>query len=305
MNFLNSEIKAYAKINLHLEILNKRDDGYHNLFGLFAKINIFDLLKLEYTDIRDGNAEQINVEINARGGLFKNLLNQIPLYDNLVYKATQHYFKGLNKTGTIVYSLTKNIPAGGGLGGGSTDCAAALKVLNNTFGYKTSDELIQIGAKLGADIPFCLHNGFAICEGIGEKVQPLKGKMDYALLVLNNGTHIDTKQAYKLLGRNLNQTYNNTLNEKKTKIINAILTGNISEIKDLLVNDFEKKIFDLYPEISIIKRKTEDSGADFSIMTGSGSTIVGLFKNKLYAHNAYNLLKNEIKYVFLTDFADE
>ena len=122
--------KTYAKINLHLEILNRREDLHHNIFGVFALINFFDILKLEKFDIIDSDKNNIKVEIKNSGGIYSNLSKKIPNSENLITKATKLILNKSKKSGNIKFSLTKNIPAGAGLGGGSSNAAMALELVN-------------------------------------------------------------------------------------------------------------------------------------------------------------------------------
>ena len=176
MILVENIIKAYAKINLHLEILNKREDGYHNILSIMAKTELFDLLKLEKINLYDKKAIETKVSIKNSGGIFKDEIDKIPENDNLITKAVLSYLDKINKSAEIEFSITKNIPTGAGLGGGSSDAASALKILNKNIMGLNDEELFDIGKKIGADVPYCLVNTPAICEGIGERTKTKRGK---------------------------------------------------------------------------------------------------------------------------------
>ncbi len=298
---METATRAFAKINLHLEILNKRDDGYHNILGLFANIGLFDLLKLDEINIINDPAKIPDVSINITGGDYKEHIKHISADENLIAKASKLYLKKINKSGRISFSLIKNIPAGGGLGGGSADSAAALRLLSDNIIRLNETELAKIGKETGADVPFCLAGGYGLCEGIGEKIEKISGKLNYYILLVNNGIQIETAAAYGLLKRG--SDYNRKISENTRSLLKQFISkGNILNVKNVLKNDFEEKVFDLYPELGIIKNRLYGSGAVFALLSGSGSTLFGLFDDFEKASSALNLLKKEYKMVLLTNF---
>ncbi|MCP4131530.1 MAG: 4-(cytidine 5'-diphospho)-2-C-methyl-D-erythritol kinase [bacterium] len=303
-------IKAYAKINLHLEVLNRKDDGYHNIFSLMAGVDLFDLLKLNACTTVDMPGGKARVAIANSGGRYKSSIDSIPQDDNLITKGVRLYLEKAGKSGEFDFSLEKNIPLGAGLGGGSADAAAAIKYVHERLESLNSSELLDICAKTGADVPFCMKSGFAFCEGIGEIIEPVndlhENIFNYWVLVVNDGIHVDTAKAYKSLGRvtesGLSPSMTGTIEEKKRIIKDALAKGTIDGIKDVLTNDFEGPIFQLYPKIGELKKKVCSHGADFTIMTGSGSTIVALYSDKERALEAERSLSGSIKEVLLTRF---
>ncbi len=174
---MTDSIRAHAKVNLHLEVLNRRDDGYHNIFSLMASVALHDLLKLEESSARElSGGIDIAVAVKNNGGIHGSVIDSIPAHENLIARAATLYYERAGMNGKAVFSIEKNIPAGAGLGGGSSDAAAALKLLNGRLGKFRDDELAEMGSKIGADIPYCLHGGFAIGRGIGETDNAGTGK---------------------------------------------------------------------------------------------------------------------------------
>jgi 4-diphosphocytidyl-2-C-methyl-D-erythritol kinase len=299
-------IKAHAKVNLHLEVLNRRDDGYHNIFSLMASVALHDLLKLEEGTAREFSGKvDIAIAVKSRGGSHADVIDAIPAHENLIAKASTLYYERMKKNGTAIFSIEKNIPSGAGLGGGSADAAAALKLLNARFKAFTEDELAEIGSKIGADVAFCLRGGFAICRGIGEIVMPVPGKLQCPVMIINNGIHVDTGEAYRSLGRGAETDRNRESEIGRTtrRLTTALFSGSPKDLKETAVNDFEKPVFRRHPEISLIKEKLYGQGADFAVMTGSGSSVVALFETEEKAELARSRLAGEYREVILTRFA--
>ena len=306
MNSLIRERKAYAKINLHLEVLNKREDGYHNILGLFCSINLFDLLKLIKAEIVDSPRGVMEILVSPIDGPFGDAVREIPPSENIVWKAARRYFEGTGKTGTLMFSLRKNIPSGAGLGGGSTDAAAVLKLLNEEFSLKSNDELMRIAHTLGADVPYCMTGGTALCEGIGEIVDTFPCTLRYSLLLVNDGIEVNTGGAYRALDRQGIGTYSRAeAGNIKKRIKETLCSGKIEDFRHVFRNDFEKKVFELYPEIGRIKCELDEHGSDFTIMTGSGSTVIGLFKSEHDARQAHENLKKKAKFTYLAEFINQ
>ena len=293
-------ITAYAKVNLNLEVLNLREDGYHNIFSVMAHIELNDLLKLDKFVIKEFSGIEINIKPTE--GSFSNIIEELPVEENLIFKAAQELSVKLNKTFQANFSICKNIPAGAGLGGGSADAAAALTLL-----YKAMDipflDIMDLAANIGADAPFALCEGAAICEGIGEKITQLAVTLPHFVLLINNGDHIDTRWAYKTLNRssefNIDDDY---IIQKKEKIQKAFNAKKWNDFFDLCTNDFEENVFNKYPKIAFAKEELIKNGADFSIMTGSGSTMIGLFSDEDRANIVFEKMRNTNKWVYLTKF---
>lgn len=251
---------APAKINLGLEVLYKRADGFHEINTIFTKINLFDEILIEENDGFE--------------------LIMLPDYnldpkDNLVTKAVkalqnEKYFKS-----DLRILLHKNIPIGGGLGGGSSDAASILMSVNNFFDLKIPNpKLMEIGLTLGSDVPFFLNSGSAQAAGRGEILSYFDYTVPYKILVVNPNIHVSTKWAYYSLGAGIEKklpfNFKNVILESKE---------NPSILKEKIFNDFEETVFKEFPDIKKIKEIMYDSGAVFSLMSGSGASVFGFFEN--------------------------
>ena len=265
-------IKAKAKINLNLYVLNKREDNYHNLKSIFQKINLYDYLTLkkhkDYKMIT--NIPEINNENNI---IYKAYLKLKDLYPQI---------KG------VEINLQKNIPMQAGLGGGSTDCASFLIAMNKLYNLKmTSKEIEAIGVTLGADVIPCLHKGTMLVEGIGDIVKDIPNNTKYYLVIVKPSMNCSTKEMYNRI-----DSSNEEIIDKTDILIKALKTNNISLIKNNLYNSFER-VVDNQDIINNIKKELLNNGSIESLMTGSGSCIFGIFKTKYKAQKAYNNIKNK------------
>ena len=262
------EIKAPAKINIGLNIVSKRNDGFHNLETLFYPIHdLFDMLTFE----RDSNFS------------FKSNDSRISDDDNnLIVKAKQILEIVTNKKITAKIFLNKIIPIGAGMGGGSSDAAVTLVCLNELFGLGLSfDILSNLALELGSDVPFFLRVKPAIGKSRGEKLQLVDVEIDKPILIINPGIHISTKDAFEnIVPRKPEISY-----EDVSKRMN-----DFEFLKNSVTNDFEENIFGLFPEIKKIKKMLYDNGAKFALMTGTGSTVFGVFENGSLAESAKELL---------------
>tara|TARA_R110002012_G_scaffold62974_2_gene165755 strand:+ start:24891 stop:25694 length:804 start_codon:yes stop_codon:yes gene_type:complete len=245
-----------AKINLGLQILRKRSDGYHDISSLFLPIPLQDVLEL----------------VEAKSLSFTSSGLPIPgsSDDNLCLKA-YHLLQKDFELPPISIHLHKAIPMGAGLGGGSADGAFMLVMLNKKFGLGLIDtQLEDYAGQLGSDCPFFIKNQPAIASGRGAELSsfPLDLKGHYLLLVFP-GIHIGTREAYAGVTPNDQQ-----------KAITEVLSMPLSSWKDVLVNDFEQSVFPNHPSLREIKEKLYADGAVYASMTGSGSTMYGIFENK-------------------------
>jgi 4-diphosphocytidyl-2-C-methyl-D-erythritol kinase len=256
-------LKAPAKINLFLEIKNKREDGYHKLETIMQTVSLYDELSFEFTD----------------KNIFLECDNKILPEDstNIVYKAAMafhDYFK-INK-GVKIY-LKKIIPMGAGLGGGSSDAAATLAALAKLYNVKANKkELEQIAHKLGADVPFFLTGGTALCEGIGDIITPLKTIKNLNVILVNPGFGTTTAGIYKKVKFPL--TKRAEITKIKTQIGNG--SFNTNEAFSCCFNRLEDFVLTDYPEITKIKDVLRTTGC-VSLMSGSGSTVFGLFDSNV------------------------
>jgi 4-diphosphocytidyl-2-C-methyl-D-erythritol kinase len=248
-----------AKINVGLNILRKRPDGYHDLETVFYPIAIYDAL------------EVITNENAAEEVLFS--LSGIPVHggadDNLCIKAYWLLKKDFPGLSAIKTHLHKGIPAGAGLGGGSADGAFMLKLLNQKFQLKLSpDQLLNYALQLGSDGPFFTVNTPCFATGRGELLKPISVDLSgYKLVIVNPGIHVSTAEAFSSLKPS-----------PHSKSIKELIQQPIETWKELLRNDFEEPVFRKFPIIETIKTKLYESGAVYASMTGSGSTVYGVFR---------------------------
>ena len=270
------KVTANCKLNLHLRITGKLPDGYHSLETIFQEIPFGDELEIEQSG--DGNIHFSSSGIKIPDG-----------GTNICVKAADilKLKYGINKGCRI--HLQKNVPIGAGLGGGSSDAAAVLRSLNSLWGIGLSNtELERTGLELGADVPFFIKGGCAWAEGKGEVLKPIKP-------VLQNGTilliyphlHINTVWAYKNLNLNLTKTADNVIFAEVSKLRNPL-----RHYFEVFFNDFETVVFEKYPEIGKIKEFMINEGAEFSAMSGSGSTVFGFFTNEKMLEHAIRIADN-------------
>lgn len=259
------EIKAPAKINIGLNIVNKRNDGYHDLETFFYPINdLYDTLTFTKSDKFSFRTD--SWQLTDEG-------------NNLVVKAKTLLENECGKELKVGIELTKRIPLGAGLGGGSSDAAAAIISLNEMFGLGlTYEQQIDIALKLGSDIPFFIKAKPAVGYSRGEKLV-LKNdfELNKSLVIVNPGIHISTKEAFGNISPEPSGiVYGNIFNSEDSFLKN----------KSVLRNDFEQFVFSRYPAIKQIKDDLYASGAEFALMSGSGSTVYGVFQSKDVAETA-------------------
>ena len=289
---------SYAKINLFLKVLNKRDDGFHNIFSLFHKIDLCDYLYFKQNNDFHSYSKNITVNCNVDLGIAEE--------QNIVYKTAAALNKFTNQNNTVIIEIDKKIPAGAGLGGGSSNAATTLLALNEFWNLKLEfNDLLCIAADLGSDVPFFLYEKPAIVEGRGEIITPIDFDCNCFYLLVFPNIHIDTKYAYSALNKNnyVNQEKINIFaksdftNEKK--IINKQFS--IEDISNYLYNDFEEVIFSENPELLLVKENLMDLSNKKALMTGSGSTIFAIFDNMdeaKIAEQKFNSNLNNLKEKF-------
>lgn len=258
-----------AKINLFLEVVGKRPDGYHDLRSLMCCITLNDTLAF------DMSADEISVtcrhpEVPEDG-------------TNLACRAAEIFFKSFATPKRVGITIEKKIPVGGGLGGGSSNAATVLSTLNRYYGRPfTTDRLRAMGRQLGADVPFFIDGSPALATGIGDMLEPFSGLKRYHVVLINPGFSVSTEMVYKKV----------TLGLTKDKKINKYTPFSeiSSDIQNHLYNDLETVTAAMYPEISMAKEQLLESGALGALMTGSGPTVFGLFADAGRAVMAYGSL---------------
>ena len=251
--------EAYAKINLSLDIVGKRPDGYHEVCMIMQTIDLHDTLTFEECDegiVLVTDSEELNAESDSGK-------------DNLIVKAAKALFLRKGENRGVKITLTKRIPIAAGMAGGSTDAAAALRGINRLFGYGLSDEeLEEIGVKLGADVPYCVKGGTKLSEGIGEVLTELPTPVKTALVICKPPVNISTKEVYEKY-----DALKDPFHPDVKAMVEAIKAGESSKIPGLCGNSLEKVTKEIYPRIGEIERFFEENGAIRAVMTGSGPTV--------------------------------
>lgn len=276
--------KAYAKINLSLDITGIREDGYHLLSTIMQSVSLHDTLSFE-------NCEDEGIFITCDD-------DTIPTDEkNIVYKAAAKLFDSSEKeiSNGVKIHLEKKIPHGAGLGGGSADAAATLIALNKLYDLGLSKkELLKIGVRVGADVPFCLNGGTILCEGIGEKLTPLIPLINFHAIIIKSEALSPTEAAYKRF-----DSMHISTNFKQDKLLDSIAQGSIKKLSKNMFNVLE--FITPREVIDEAKNALLDYGALGSMMTGSGSAVFGLFKRKSAAEKAYKELKEKFPFVSLAE----
>ncbi len=252
-----------AKINLGLNVIEKRPDGYHNLETVFYPVKICDALEVfeMHTDFpSDVDCDLKVTNIHIDGDEQRNLVVR-------AYKLLKEYFPDLPRIHAHLY---KGIPTQAGMGGGSSDCGYMITLLNDMFGLGlTNQQMIDYAARLGADCPFFILNEPCFAEGIGEKLEPLNLSLSgWYLAVVRPDIPVPTKEAFSLITP-----------QHPEVCCRDIVMQPVEKWRGLLTNDFEKSVFTLHPEIGAIKDKLYSLGATYAAMSGSGSSLFGLFRN--------------------------
>lgn len=274
--------KAYGKINIALDIVGKREDGYHLLEMIMQSIELYDEIQVEI--IREGIEIKCNKHFIPTDGR------------NLAYKAAELFIKNYNIKSGVSIDIVKNIPVAAGLAGGSTDCATVLKLMNKLFEINASDEeLMKLGVTLGADVPYCIKGGTALCEGIGEGVTPLDSFKNHIVVLVKPPFGVSTREVYKNFDIDKAKIHPNT-RELISKMKENDLYYVANNMKNLLENVTLRKHKSIYG----IKEIMISKGALGSMMSGSGPTVFGLFDDILLAQKCYDEMKSKYNDVFLS-----
>ncbi|MFN3195087.1 MAG: 4-(cytidine 5'-diphospho)-2-C-methyl-D-erythritol kinase [Chlorobiota bacterium] len=266
---------ANAKINIGLEVLNKRGDNFHNINTIFYTLSdLYDEIIFEKND-----SDVINITSNVP---------ELNSSDNLIAKAIKKIERKKNKKFGLNIELKKNIPMGAGLGGGSSDAATTINAVDQIYelGLSYNEKLI-LAQSVGSDVPFFLQGGAALGRSRGETLTFFNYEVPFKIIVVFPDIHVSTPNAYKKLDRDFTP--------RKMVDYVAILEKakeNPSLFKSMIKNDFEKPIFEDYPEINEIKNKLYEHGAIFSQMSGSGSSVYAFFENNVELSSLQNIFPN-------------
>ncbi len=280
-------LKARAKINIGLDVLRRREDGYHEVRMIMQTVGLYDQLTITKTQ-----TSKIHVRTN---------LSYLPGNENnLVYKAAKLVTDTFSLPGGVFIDLKKKIPVAAGMAGGSTDAASVLYGLNRIYGLGLKlEELMSLGVRLGADVPYCLMRGTALAEGIGEKLTPLPAMPECPVLIAKPGVSVSTKFVYE------NLHANSLRPEQHPDIdasIQAIQEGDLHKIARTMGNVLELVTIREHPVIGQIKEAMRRSGALNAMMSGSGPTVFGLYEDEKTAREACKSLRREglARQVYLT-----
>lgn len=280
------DIKAYAKINLGLDVVKRLPNGYHQVKMVMQTVGIYDELFLERTE---------------SGILVTTDSGELPTDENnLIYKAAKLMQEKFGISEGIRIHLRKNIPIAAGMAGGSTDAAATMKGMSRLFDLELEpQELMDAGVAIGADVPYCIMGGTALAEGIGEKLTPLDMAPDCFVLVAKPDISVSTKYVYEHLDAAGIERHPDI-----DGMVAAIEAGSLQGILDRMENVLETVTIPAYPVIEGIKSRMRELGAVGSLMSGSGPTVFGIFLEERAAQAACEQLRQDqlAKQLFVTTF---
>lgn len=283
-------VRAHGKINLGLDVIRKREDGYHEVRMIMQQVGLYDAVDIRKTEGAPGE-RKIEIETNLR---------YLPTNENnLAYKAAEQLMDEFGINESIHIKIKKMIPVAAGMAGGSADAAAVLKGVNKMFALGLTEEELKVrGVKLGADIPYCISGGTALAEGIGEKLTILKNMPPCYIVLAKPGISVSTKMVYGNLSVDKIENHPDI-----DGMIDAIQNDDLYSMASKLGNVLEEVTLAEYPVISEIKESMKAMGAVNSIMSGSGPTVFGIFDDIDIAKNAYMALKSNpnCRQVYITD----
>ncbi|WP_022852220.1 4-(cytidine 5'-diphospho)-2-C-methyl-D-erythritol kinase [Limisalsivibrio acetivorans] len=261
--------RSYAKVNIFLRVTEKRTDGYHNIQTLFAKTGLFDLITVEEDDNFSITSDKTWVPSDS---------------SNIVWKVYDILKKDYSLASGINVSIVKNIPAGGGLGGGSGNAAVFLNLADELFGMGLSyDDKHRIMSRVGSDTAYFLHDSPMFAEGRGEILSDGPKLPSCYMLLVNPGMHVSTPEIYR--DKNLKLTHPEDLSRMP-------LVVGYRGLINMLENTMEPVVFGKYPAVGRLKRLLLDNGADGALMSGSGSTLFGLFSNSAKLDKAHDTFRS-------------
>ncbi len=268
------ELKALAKINLGLDVLGRRENGYHDVRMVMQTIYLCDDVKIERTK---------NQKVSIESNLYYLPSNE----NNIAYKAASMLREEFHLTDGVHITLKKRIPVAAGLAGGSANAAAVLFGMNRLFDLKlTQEELMERGVKLGADVPYCIMRGTVLAEGIGEELTTLAPMPKCYVLIAKPGINVSTKVVYEKL-----DSCEVIEHPDIDGIISGLEAGSLEEVTACMGNVLEQVTIADYPVIEEIKNAMKSCGAINAMMSGSGPTVFGIFKRKQDAQKAVEAIK--------------
>ncbi len=276
-------VKAHAKINLLLDVVGIRPDGYHELKTVMQTLSLSDDVLLETAPIIDLAVDGANLTAGP---------------ENLAYRAADLLKQRTGYRGGAAVRLIKKIPLAAGLAGGSADAAAVLRGLNKMWNLGLRmDDLFHLGAELGSDVPFCLWGGIAMCQGRGEMVTPLPALPSAGVLLVKPCFGVSTADVYRRY-----DTLAKPGHPDISKMLTAVKNADMSGVAKNLGNSLEDVTLALHPEIGLIKEEIAATGATGVLMSGSGPTVFGLYADPPSAVRASGMIKRENRWVQASAF---
>lgn len=277
------KIRAYAKINLALDVVRRREDGFHDLEMIMAPIFLHDLITIEVIDR--------GIEITSN--------NRIIPTDgrNIVYKVAQRLIEDFHLDKGVRIHIDKHIPMQAGLAGGSADGAAVLRAMNRLFHLGLSmEQLADLGARIGSDIPFCIYQQFAFVKGKGERLEFFEATPDYSILLVKPRRGVSTKLAFQ------NLKVENCVHPNCALMQEALKNSDDHRLIECLGNSLESSSFEMVPEIGEIKNELQTLGFDGALMSGSGSCVFALTKDQNILNTGFLEMKKKYPFVLRTRF---
>jgi 4-diphosphocytidyl-2-C-methyl-D-erythritol kinase len=274
------KLNSYAKINLFLDVINKREDGYHNIKSVMQRVNLYD--KLEISENKSGIeliCDQPKIPLDER---------------NTCYKAASLIKDKFNINTGVSIKIRKTIPSGAGLAGGSSNAAAVIIGLNELWKLgMNANEMQELGLKVGADVAFCLKGETCLCEGLGDIITELKPFIWDNILIIKPSFSISTPLAYQTLTAEEHNQY------KDNKILNYINDNDHYNTCMSVANTLELAAFRMQSQIPLIKEQLKKLGAISTLMTGSGSAVFGFYMDKSSIMKAYNAISKKYNRIFM------
>lgn len=271
-------LTAPAKLNLYLDITDKRDDGYHNIKSVMHKISLCD-----FVSVKIDRAIETAITVTCSDPSVPDGK------DNIAYKAAELFLNNfIHAPQKVDITIKKNIPSAAGLGGGSSDAAAVLIAMNQLFGgHRSKEQLSKIAVQLGADVPFCLYSSPMITEGVGEKLSRTYCLPPCTVLIANSGESVSTSKAYSELDEIYNDFKASSFDPKRFEALNkALMEKDLCKISDNMYNIFEEPILNKCPLARKAKNIMNSNGANAAMMSGSGPTVFGFFEDDSSANKA-------------------
>lgn len=270
-----TELKAHAKINIALDVLYKRNDGYHEIRMVIQSLALHDLVNIKESDA--------NIKIHCNDSTIPDGSG------NIAYKAAKLVLDRFNIGKGVEIKIEKHIPIAAGLAGGSADAAAVLKGMNRLFSLGLGEkELMELGSRIGADVPFCIMEGTALAEGIGEKITPMPPLPELGVLLVNPGIRVSTEWVYRRL-----ELEKAGQRPDISAVIRSIEEGSIASMARGMGNVLESVTAKEYAVIEKIKQELVKAGASASLMSGSGPTVFGLFEDTEKIESIATALKRD------------